>query len=321
MIEPHRRADRPGTRTERVIVCACTYRRPEGLAALLKSFCLLEIPPDTEVEFCIVDNDVDTTAREVVEAAAADLPGPIRYVHERDPGIPSARNRALVEAGSRGFLAFVDDDETVDPRWLVELHNVAKATGATFIQGPVLMLVDDPEDRWWLDTKLFRQKVFPDRSPRDESWTNNVLIDMGFVAKSGCQFDDSLRFDGGSDTLFFRDVISAGGNGAFAARALVSEVQPKSRLNWSWAIQRQYRYGTTRANTMTLRVSRPRALAYCLVRGTGMIVVGLLRFSTVLARGRSGVADGVAYLARGTGVLLGGLGVRRLEYARKDAKK
>lgn len=309
-------ARRAGDEADTITVCVCTYRRPDGLAALLDSCRALRFP-DADVEFCVVDNDTRPSARELVEGAAADFPRPLRYVHESRPGIPSARNRALDEAAGGDFAVFVDDDETVDPEWLAELYRVARTTGAAFVQGPVTLLAEDARDRWWLDTVMFRQRTFPDRAPRHESWSNNVMVDSRFVERTGCRFDDALRFDGGSDTLFFQDVVRAGGAGVFAARAFVFEVQPKSRLRWSWAVQRQYRLGTTRANTVTLRASRPRALLYCLVRSAGMGVWGLGHLASALVRGRSGVADGVAYLARGSGVLLGAFGVRKLEYARE----
>ena len=288
---------------DNITVCACTYRRPDGLLELLESLKSLQIPTGTQVQFCVIDNDVSASASDVVNSVAVDFPQPLRYIHEPKPGIPSARNRALLEAGTDGFAVFVDDDETVDSQWLVELYRVAKETGGAFVQGPVEMTVEDVTDKWWLDTSMFRQKVFADGSPRHESWTNNVMIDMAFISRTGCRFDDSLRFDGGSDTLFFQDVIRQGGTGFFAAHALVFEVQPKSRLTWRWAIQRQYRYGITRANSVVLRQWRPRAMVYCLVRGVAMYACGLGFLVAALYRGRTGMADGVAYLARGTGAV------------------
>jgi len=313
-------ADHTATQSKDAItVCICTYRRAEDLTALLASLQRLEYTPAMEVQFCVVDNDTEPSARRLVEQAALDFPRPLRYVHETDPGIPSARNRALNEAIAPGYLAFLDDDETADQQWLIELHRVAKATGASFVQGPVQMHVEDPKDQWWLDTVMFKQKVFPDQSARHESWTNNVMIDMDFVRRTGCRFDAALRFDGGSDTLFFQDLIRHGGHGVWAAHALVFERQPKSRLQWNWTMQRQFRYGTTRANTMKLRKAYPVALAYCVVRSGAMVLVGLGCLCTAVVRGRKGLADGVAYLSRATGVLLGGVGVRKLEYARKSA--
>ena len=267
---------------------------------------------------CIVDNDAQSSALDVVRTLSGEMPFPLMYVNEKQPGIPSARNRALAEARDSDYLVFVDDDETVDPDWLVELYKVASETSAVFVQGPVEMTVEDVQSTWWLDTIFFQQRVFPDRSVRQESWSNNVMLNMDLLSQLDCSFDDQLRYDGGSDTLFFQDIVRKGGTGRYAAHARVFEIQPRARLNWRWALQRQFRFGITRANTLKLRHSRLKTYGYCLVRSAGMFVWGIGNLMQAIFRGKKGLADGMAYLARGTGVLLGAFGVRRLEYARKS---
>ena len=213
-------------------------------------------------------------------------------------------------------MAFVDDDETVAPDWLVELVAVARDTGAAFVQGPLTMTVENSEDSWWLESGFFRQKSFADRALRHESWTNNVLIDLAFIIGHGCRFDAALQFDGGGDTLFFQDVVAAGGEGRFAAKAIVYEVQSPKRLTWKWALLRHYRYGITRANTSLLRRSRLRSLGYCGLRGSAMLVLGILSMPRGFLLGRRGFADGLALIARGCGVILGFFGGKRREYSR-----
>jgi len=302
--------------TTRVTIGVCTYRRPEGLAALFRSLVHLEVPPDTIVRVVIVDNDKSPSARTSVAELAAILPFSVSYAHEDDPGIPQARNRVLDEACGADFLLFVDDDETVANGLLREHLRVQGMTGADFVQGPCNKTVEDPRDRWWLDTGFFRDRTFEDGAPRHESWTNNVLINIRFVESSGVRFDDRLRFAGGTDTLFFQDIVRCGGRGAFAAHALVYEVQQKSRLTWRWALSRQYRYGVTRANSRLLRERYLRAFLWCMVRAAGMKVVGLAHLGSALYRGRRGLADGLALIARGAGVASGALGFRAEEYRR-----
>lgn len=69
-----------------------------------------------EVELLVVDNAPASDAtRELVASFAG-----VRYALEPRPGLDFARNRALAEA--RGdFVAYVDDDATVDPEWLTGL--------------------------------------------------------------------------------------------------------------------------------------------------------------------------------------------------------
>lgn len=300
----------------KVCICVCTFRRPEGLVDFITSCRGVNVPDDATLEIVVVDNDVTPSSQDIFQQEMQDFPWPSRYVHEPEPGIPSARNRALQEAGHEGYAVFVDDDETVSPEWITELFRVAKETKATFVQGPVQMTVDDDNDSWWLTTRFFLQNTFEDGAKIVESWTNNVMIDLAFTTEKGSRFEDRLRFDGGSDTLFFQDIISDGGTGAFAAHAWVHEVQPPNRLTWKWAINRQYRYGATRAMTVLLRRSRREATMYCLVRGCGMAAVGLALLVTTVVKGRQGIANGTALLARSAGILSGMVGKRALEYAR-----
>lgn len=300
----------------KVTIGACTFRRQDGLRDLLASIAKLRCDADVSIDIVIVDNDETPSAKELVQSLAPDLPWPCRYIHEPRPGIPQARNRILEECLGSDFLLFVDDDETVDPELLNEHLRIQKQTGAQFVQGPCIMTVPDTSDAWWLDTAFFKQKTFADAAPRYESWTNNVLIEMQFVERNNVRFDDMLRYAGGSDTLFFQDIVRAGGKGAFAAKAIVYEVQTKSRLNWRWALNRQYRYGVTRANTQLLRKSKPQALIWCFFRSFVMIVAGFLLTLTALYKGKIGLANGAALIARGWGLATGAFGFRADEYAR-----
>lgn len=302
--------------TIHIVIGICTCRRPEGLRALLRSLQELDVPAEVSAEVVIVDNDTSPSAQGVVSDFTVPLALPVRYVHEADPGIPQARNRMLREAKYASFLLFVDDDETVTPSLLREHLRVQKATGAAFVQGPCVKTVEDPQDRWWLDTLFFKERLFEDYTPRNESWTNNVLIDISFTEAAEVRFDPGLRFAGGTDTLFFQDVVRHGGKGVFASRAIVQEVQSKDRLTWRWSLRRQFRYGLTRANTRLLRHPPVGALLYCTVRAIGMAAVGLAYLGSAVVRGKRGLADGMALLARGAGVASGAVGLRMDEYKR-----
>lgn len=288
----------------KITICACTFRRPEGLARLLASFRSIEVTDEMELEFLIVDNDVTPSARDVFEKGTCGFDWPCRYVHEPRPGIPSARNRVLEELRGGDYFAFVDDDEMVTSSWLVALLRVARRTGATFVHGPVEKRVADPRDRWWLQTLFFKQRSFPDGAERCEGWTNNVLVDTAFVKRHKCQFDTRMRFNSGEDTLFFQDIVRAGGTGAYAAEAWVIEVQGPERLTWGWVLRRQFNYGRTRALTMLLRKSLLASIALCLMRATALIAVSLWHFASVPFRGKVALADGIALALRAAAIIL-----------------
>jgi GT2 family glycosyltransferase len=97
-----------------VTVAICTRDRAADLARCLDAVDALSPPPD---EVLVVDNaSRDAATRDV----AARHPR-ARYVHEPQPGLDRARNRAIAESRS-DIVAFTDDDVVVDPLWVGALR-------------------------------------------------------------------------------------------------------------------------------------------------------------------------------------------------------
>jgi GT2 family glycosyltransferase len=102
-----------------VTIAVCTRERVDDLAGCLESIVrMLEQPSAAahDVEVLVVDN---APASDATRELVASLPG-VRYAVEPRPGLDFARNRALAEANG-DFVAYVDDDATVDGEWLAGL--------------------------------------------------------------------------------------------------------------------------------------------------------------------------------------------------------
>jgi len=113
-------------------VAICTKDHPEDLAQCLRQLLKLR-NAQTDFDILIIDNaPSDERTRNVAES----LPN-VRYVMEPKPGLNFARNRALREATS-DWLAFIDDDVTVDRIWL---RGLRKAIGENPDLGGVTGLV------------------------------------------------------------------------------------------------------------------------------------------------------------------------------------
>jgi glycosyltransferase involved in cell wall biosynthesis len=102
-----------------VTIAVCTRERVRDLETCLQSILdMLEQPEAAahDVDVLVVDNAPATgETKELIDS----LPS-VRYAREPRPGLDFARNRALSEA--RGaFVAYIDDDATVDPQWLAGL--------------------------------------------------------------------------------------------------------------------------------------------------------------------------------------------------------
>ncbi|NMO90355.1 glycosyltransferase family 2 protein [Actinomycetospora sp. TBRC 11914] len=97
---------------ELVSVVVCTRDRSDILRHCLESLRELTYP---HLDVVVVDNAPtdDRTERVVHEIGA----GRFRHVVEPRPGLSCARNRGLAETRGR-WIAFTDDDVTVDPHWI-----------------------------------------------------------------------------------------------------------------------------------------------------------------------------------------------------------
>ena len=101
----------------------------------------MKLPDGVRVEIVVVDNDREAP----VEQALPDAGGlPARRLREPERNIARARNAAV--AAARGtWLAFVDDDETVDERWLPAYLAEAERRHCDGFFGPVLAQAERPE--------------------------------------------------------------------------------------------------------------------------------------------------------------------------------
>lgn len=95
-----------------VSVVIVTRNRAEWLRDTLDSVTRQSRQPD---EVVVVDNASTDHTRDVVLSFADRLN--VRYVHERQRGIPHARN-AAVRSATGDIVAFIDDDCVANENWL-----------------------------------------------------------------------------------------------------------------------------------------------------------------------------------------------------------
>jgi glycosyltransferase involved in cell wall biosynthesis len=96
----------------KLMIVICTRNRPAGLARVLES---LGGQTDRDFDVLVVDNAPTSAPAEHV-VRETQLPR-CRYVVEPRPGLSRARNRALIGMDA-DVVAWLDDDETADPRWV-----------------------------------------------------------------------------------------------------------------------------------------------------------------------------------------------------------
>jgi succinoglycan biosynthesis protein ExoM len=263
--------------TQTIDIGICTFRRPQ-ITETLQSLAHLDIPAGCTLRVIVADNDDTPSAQETV--TMAELPFDVLYVHAPGRNISIARN-AILDAATADYLAYIDDDETADPAWLVTLYATAIEHTADVVFGPALS-VYPPEAQSWMVDGDYHSTTQPDGITQVQTGaTCNVLIDRGSQAVQGARFDLDLGRSGGEDTVFFYGIAQRGGTLWFAHGAKVFEkVEPK-RLSLGWLIERKIRSGQSYAvaqlqdgsNTVSTRVSLClKAAAKAVYCAGGMIV-------------------------------------------------
>ena len=322
-------------------IAVLTFRRPDDLAEIVPLLLAqAEAAADlATVHVLVVDNDPAGSAREFIEqfggtaegATSTGAPGaesaaghpvaPLIYVHEPQPGITAARNRALAEAGSSDVLVFIDDDERPSAGWLRALLSVHLDTGCAAVAGPVVSVFEREPEAFIAAGRYFERQSHRTADPIQVAATNNLLLDLRQIRRFGLSFDVGLGISGGGDTLFTRQIVANGGAMLWAAEAIVTDVVPRARITRRWVILRVFRSGNSWSVTsLMLAHSTPQRLATRLelsarggaraLVGTAQIVFGL--FGGGLARR----ARGTRTLARGAGMLAGAWGYGYREYRR-----
>ncbi|WP_460445969.1 glycosyltransferase family 2 protein [Angustibacter aerolatus] len=306
--------------TSAPVIAVLTYRRPDDLAQVLPALVVQAAATAPRARVLVVDNDPDAGAREAVAAFAADG---VEYAHEPQPGIAAARNRALDAAGDAELLVFIDDDERPDDGWLRALVQVQREHGCAAVVGPVRSEFDGELTPWVAAGRFFDRRRLETGAPVDVAATNNLLLDLRQVRDAGLRFDERFGLSGGSDSLFTRQLVAAGGRMVWCAEAMVTDRVPASRTTRRWVLQRAFRSGNTHTRALVALAGSPagrlRVRLRVVPEGLVRVVGGVVRVvQGVVTRDLGRRVRGVRTICRGAGMVAGTWGIVYSEYARRS---
>lgn len=225
----------------KIDICVCTYRR-DSVADTLASLDAQILPEGTFIRVIVIDNDGEPTARERVEAAAADLSVPVTYVHAPANNISIARNAGL-DAAEADWVAFIDDDETAAPDWLANLLKQATANDLDAVFGPAWAVYPENAPAW-MRQEDYHSNIPVRRGKEVEGgYTCNVMMRTNSPHVKGRRFSLDKGKTGGEDTEFFYQMLFSGAKFGIADDAAVYEAVDPKRLSAEWIRNRKYRYG------------------------------------------------------------------------------
>lgn len=276
-----------------------THSRPLLLEAALRSCLAHATRRGLDFEVVVADNSPDGHAAAVL--ARLDPQVPLRAVPCSPPNISVARNAGL-RAARAPLVAFLDDDQEVEPGWLDALVDTLERTGADAVLGAVRPLLPPGVDPapWDPESRQFsRLSPMPEGAPviaGGPSRTRDFVVGAGnSLWRAATCFTEPEPFDlgygacGGEDLELFLRLERAGRRFAWCPYAVALEKVPASRFALRYALLRAYSGGQVFA-----ALSRRHGGGSTTLRGAAqflaMGLLALLLWPFPDARGRFGRA-------------------------------
>jgi glycosyltransferase involved in cell wall biosynthesis len=223
-----------------ITVVVCTHNRAESLREALASLYDLETGGRFTYEVLVIDNASSDHTPAVIQTAVQESKAPLRGVHEPQKGIVAARNRGVLAAAGR-WIAFFDDDQLADRRWLRELYSAAEEQQVRSVGGAVYLKLSQGgerrlaplvrtllgESRWAESTTPYIRST----SPGAGNWLLDrkliVEIEMFQAANQGRNEDSDL----------YRRICLAGETSWFVPAAIVHHMITPDRLELPYLLR------------------------------------------------------------------------------------
>jgi glycosyltransferase involved in cell wall biosynthesis len=288
-----------------VSVVMCTCNRAEMVRAALESLFALRPAEGLRHEILVVDNASTDATADVVRAMAKDAPVPLRVVHEATPGGAYAHNRGI-EAAAGEWVAWFDDDEVADERWLFALLDTARRRDAKSVGGAVkLRFLDGGEHHLHRAARrlLGESNGWPDERPytrKEGPGSGNQLLHRSVFERIGVY--DVAYNRRGYDTDLYRRIRLAGFESWYTPDAVVHHLTPPARLELDYLRQTSLSNGWCFAERDRTEWGRGAAWAMTALRLGHAAAVHVPRLAWARLRGDAdGVLDARCELWRAQG--------------------
>lgn len=231
----------------------CTHNHLAALRQTLAGLHSLR-PPEGPWELLIIDNaSTDGTGAWLAQGGWQRRDIDCRIVQESRLGVAHARNRAITEARGE-YVVFLDDDETPEPDWLVNLEQVINDCQPAAIGGRIRALLPGGRPDWLTDELLGFlgeldygpvERVLTETST--PIFTGNAVFHRQTVLDVG-GFDGNLGRrgniqSGGEDTELYRRLVSLKKAVRWTPQAVIYHRIEPWKLQRTYFLQLHYRQG------------------------------------------------------------------------------
>lgn len=221
-----------------ISVCICTFKRGELLKKLLTKLESQQTNHLFTYSVVVADNDSLRSAEPVVEEFCKKSDLKVTYCNEPRQNIALVRNRALQHAQG-DLVAFIDDDEFPEPKWLFHLFHALEEFSADGVLGPVKPYFESEPPQWIKKGAFFERQDHATGYKLNwpEARTGNVLFKRSLLNDVVVPFQP--QFDtAGEDVDFFRRMMEKGHSFVWCTEAAAYELVPASRCTSRYLLRR-----------------------------------------------------------------------------------
>lgn len=262
-----------------ISIVICTFNRPVSLTRLIDD-CIGQASPDGLCfEVVVSDNSPSGYARDIV-ARYAGQRVPVRYISAHPANISVARNQGIATA-SADIVAFLDDDVTIEPGWLDQMHATLHASGADCVLSSISARPAEKPPAWDVESRQFvRRWPMPDGTPipLGHSGASPVTVstNASMWRRQRCfrgpaPFDPAFGESGGEDLELFLRLRKDDLRLVWCGSAVVFEWVPANRLRFRYLFLRAFSGGQVFAAAVIHNADRGWLSA------TGLMLRGLLQ--------------------------------------------
>ncbi len=294
--------------SRKLVIGICTYKRPELILLALDSVNKALIPDSIEPVIVVVDNDPVGSAQLLIENYSKTSAITIYYSLEKNRGIPFARNNFLRISGELGadLVAFIDDDEIVDPLWLAHLIKSYDETDADCVLGYVKTVYPEDTPEWIVVNRLFQREQMAHHLLLETANSGNILFDYHkFVGDLSLYFNESFGLTGGSDAEYFNRAVLSGCIIRWVSDSVVYEPLEKKRMSYSYYFKRAFRTSNDKTFFRKSLSFKVKMLFKSWIYLNYAVIS--LPFRTIFVK--YGYIKSLTYLLRGIGFTLACLGI------------
>lgn len=229
-----------------VVVAVCTYNGKNRIQRLIKSLKKIDYP---NYKIIIVDNNSSDGTVELINSNEE-----LTVIIEERQGLSYARNKAIDWCDSSvDYLAFLDDDEEVDPDWIKRMLEVFLTDRRiVVVGGPYLPVYEVKKSDWMIKDFFAYRDDF--KGIEIAKYTNivggNFMVDFKILKERDVKFNTKLGYNGslllsGEDVDFIKALVQEGDLCGFTEFAHVRHYINKDKLTIKWLSKRVYSEGIT----------------------------------------------------------------------------